>query len=70
MTGLQDVLGEHQDAVVAAAWLREHGPGGPATEAFAAGQLWAIEGEVAAQARSRWPRAWKRARRRKRRRWM
>ena len=70
VTGLQDVLGELHDAVVAAAWLREHGPGGPATEAFAAGQLWAIEGEVAAQARSRWPRAWKRARRRKRRRWM
>jgi CHAD domain-containing protein len=68
---LQDVLGEHHDAVVAAAWLRDHaGQGVPAMQAFAAGQLWGIENDAAAQARSRWARAWKQARRPKLRRWM
>jgi CHAD domain-containing protein len=54
---LQDVLGEHQDAVVAGAWLRETaGSGG---DAFAAGQLAAIEAQTAATSREAVPAAWK-----------
>jgi CHAD domain-containing protein len=57
---LQDVLGEHQDAVTAEAWLREAaGTAGPRT-AFVAGQLAARERRAAARARRRWPTAWKR----------
>jgi CHAD domain-containing protein len=54
---LQDVLGEHQDAVVAGAWLREAatGPG----DAFVAGQLVAMEARAAAESRERWQAAWK-----------
>lgn len=54
--GLQDVLGEHQDAVVAGAWLREAGVG---ADAFVAGQLAALEAQAARDARAKWPGAWK-----------
>jgi CHAD domain-containing protein len=54
---LQDVLGEHQDSVVARAWLREAASSG--ADPFAAGQLVALEGQAAAEARERWPAAWK-----------
>jgi CHAD domain-containing protein len=54
---LQDVLGEHQDAVVAAAWLREAASGG--ADGFVAGQLAAIEAQAAREARAAWPAAWK-----------
>jgi CHAD domain-containing protein len=53
---LQDVLGEHQDAVVAGAWLREARSGG---HAFVAGQLAAFETTAARTARDEWPAAWK-----------
>jgi CHAD domain-containing protein len=53
---LQDVLGEHQDAVVAAAWLRESRTG---EHAFAAGELAAFEAEARTAARAEWPAAWK-----------
>jgi CHAD domain-containing protein len=57
---LQDILGEHQDAVTAEAWLREAaGTAGPRT-AFVAGELAARERRAAARARRRWPTAWKR----------
>jgi len=59
VTDLQTVLGEHQDAVVAAAWLREHGPG--SAHPFAAGQLWALERAAAEEARHAWPGIWKTA---------
>ena len=56
---LQDVLGEHQDAVTAEAWLREAASrAGPRT-AFAAGELAAGERRAAGRARRRWPSAWK-----------
>jgi CHAD domain-containing protein len=54
---LQDVLGEHQDAVVAGAWLREAASDG--ADAFVAGQLVAMEARAAAESRERWPAAWK-----------
>lgn len=55
---LQSVLGEHQDSVVASAWLREVAGGG-ARSAFVAGELASMERRAAAEARSAWPDAWK-----------
>ena len=59
---LQDVLGEHQDAVVAAERLRElaaeAGPG----QALAAGRLVEREEERRVDARAAWPKAWKKLR--------
>ena len=63
---LQDVLGEHQDAVVAGEWLRENSDGA----GFVAGELAATEHFAALAARDQWPAVWKRARRKKLRRWM
>jgi CHAD domain-containing protein len=65
-TKLQDVLGEHQDAVVAAQWLRDHAVGlddAPAGQSFVAGELTAIERRAGDDSRARWPRGWKRLRR-------
>jgi CHAD domain-containing protein len=67
VTAVQSVLGEHQDAVVAAAWLHEHGPGG--AHPFAAGQLWGLEREATQEARRAWPAVWKAASRRRLRTW-
>jgi CHAD domain-containing protein len=53
---LQDVLGEHQDAVVAQAWLREAAAG--RREAFVAGEIAALERVAAAEARARWRPTW------------
>jgi CHAD domain-containing protein len=65
---LQDVLGTHHDAVVAAERLRAMaGTGRPA---FVAGQLWGVERQVAEASRADWPKAWKRARKRRLRSWM
>jgi CHAD domain-containing protein len=54
---LQDVLGEHQDAVVAGVWLREAARSGG--DAFVAGELAAIEARDAAASREAVPAAWK-----------
>jgi CHAD domain-containing protein len=56
---LQDVLGDHQDSVVAEAKLRELAEGATPEEALAAGRL--IDGERTrhAQARAAWWDAWK-----------
>ncbi len=64
---LQDVLGEHQDAVVAGAWLRERSMG---EHAFVAGELAAFESEASAEARGAWPRAWKALSRKRLRFWV
>jgi len=65
---LQDVLGEHQDAVVAGAWLRETAAAEPDL-AFVAGQLAAFEALAAQEARRRWPEAWSTLSRKKLRFW-
>jgi CHAD domain-containing protein len=65
---LQDVLGEHQDAVVAGAWLRETAAAEPDL-AFVAGQLDAFEVLAAQEARRRWPEAWNQLSRKKLRFW-
>ena len=67
VTRLQTVLGEHQDAVIAADWLHENGPG--SGHPFAAGQLWALERQAAEEARQAFPNAWKGATDRRLRAW-
>ncbi len=58
----QDVLGEHQDAVVAGERLRELAAAGDAPLAFAAGRLAEREEARRLDARKRWPKAWRRLR--------
>ena len=67
---LQEVLGEHQDAVVAQAWLRSVAPELSPTEALVAGQLVAGQRAVADASRRTWRDAWDRADRPKLRAWM
>lgn len=67
---LQEVLGEHQDAVVAEAWLRTAVPELSPKEALVAGQLVADQRAVAETTRRAWADAWKRANRTKLRAWM
>jgi hypothetical protein len=62
------VLGEHQDAVVAEAWLRDAARSIPST-AFVAGLLVARERQARADARASWRPAWKALRRKKLRFW-
>ncbi|HVF08261.1 MAG TPA: CHAD domain-containing protein [Actinomycetota bacterium] len=54
---LQDVLGRHQDAVVALAWLRTSA-GGSGLD-FVAGTLAGIEAMLREDSRRRWPRRWR-----------
>jgi CHAD domain-containing protein len=71
VTRVQDVLGEHQDAVVAAAWLRATAATVDDRAAvFAAGELGALERIDADAARAAWPAAWSAASRRRLRRWL
>jgi CHAD domain-containing protein len=66
---LQDVLGEHQDAVVATARVSAWTAGDPAREAAreaAAAPLLERERERREEARSSWPAAWKKLRKRAR----
>jgi CHAD domain-containing protein len=60
---LQDVLGEHQDAVVAAGRLRELAAAATPEQALAAGRLVEREEERRLEARAAWPKAWKKLRR-------
>jgi CHAD domain-containing protein len=59
---LQDVLGEHQDAVVAAERLRELAAGAEPAQALAAGRLVEREELRRAEARKAWPKAWRKLR--------
>jgi CHAD domain-containing protein len=56
---LQDVLGEHQDAVVAEGRLRELAGGAAQAQALAAGRLVERERERKAKARGAWRKAWR-----------
>jgi CHAD domain-containing protein len=60
IAALQDLLGSHQDTVVAEAWLRDAGTSVPAA-CVTAGELIAGERLERSNLRSKWPRAWKRA---------
>jgi CHAD domain-containing protein len=67
--GLQDVLGEHQDAAVAETWLRTAGPSAGGRQAFVAGLLAGRLRVQRAEARESFPRAWKRVRKKGPDRW-
>lgn len=64
---VQELLGEHQDACVAQAWLRAHGE--RADERFVAGQLHRHEEDAIARTHRAWPRAWKKLRKKKLQSW-
>ncbi len=70
LTRVQDVLGEHQDAVVAAAWLAKNAPECTAAEAYALGMLAEIERGLAVRARAALANAWDAAGRRRLRGWL
>ena len=57
---LQDVLGEHQDAIVLEAWLRAHAEDAPPSVALAAGEIVMSERVRAERTRGEWRAAWRR----------
>ena len=64
---LQETLGEHQDAVVAMAWLADRAmEADDRAVAFTAGRLAELETVSRDRAREAWPKAWRRLERRKR----
>lgn len=72
IAALQEVLGEHQDAVIAGDWLRAHAAdgGGTVASAFVAGELAALERAAADASRELWPETWRQARDRHLREWL
>ncbi len=62
LTRVQDVLGEHQDAVVADGWLAKTAPECSPPEAYALGMLAEIERELAVRARAAFGPTWEAAR--------
>ncbi len=72
VAGLQEVLGEHQDAVVAGQWLRAHATegGGRVEAAYVAGELAGIETVAAEASRAEWPEAWEIASNKRLRDWL
>jgi CHAD domain-containing protein len=60
----QDLLGEHQDAVVAQAWLHRTAVRSAPADAFIAGRLAEMDRAAAAAVREAWPVVWKEVRRR------
>ena len=69
VSGVQTVLGDLHDAVVAQQWLR-NSVRRSAPQAFVAGQLTAIERRRAEADRRAWPRAWRGANRKTLRAWL
>jgi len=62
IAAVQTVLGDHQDACVMEAWLRQVGPKTRSTkEAILIGQLIGLQRAEAQTKRSEWPEVWKRA---------
>jgi CHAD domain-containing protein len=61
MAKVQDILGEHHDAVVAVAWLSKTAHECSPAEAYAIGMLAQVEREAADAARAAFPAAWRRA---------
>jgi len=69
VAGLQGVLGDHQDAVVAEGWLREAARG-PRVSKLVAGELIALQRVEAEAHRQAWWAAWRQARDPKLRKWL
>jgi len=71
ITEVQDVLGEHQDGVVASDWLRRAAAAvHDESAAFTAGEIVACERQAAAAGRAAWTGTWHAASRRKHRAWL
>jgi CHAD domain-containing protein len=70
VAGLQEVLGEQHDAVVAEGWLRRAAVSARRDEAFVSGQLVMAERARAAAARERWRLLWASASRKRLRSWL
>jgi CHAD domain-containing protein len=70
MANVQDILGEHQDAVVARGWLAKTAPECPPGEAYALGMLAEVERRAAEEARGAFSDVWAEARRPRLRRWL
>lgn len=68
--GLQEVLGEHQDACVAKGWLRQAAEGAAPRVALVAGQLIAVEQAAIEDGREAWHPAWRRASKGRLRAWL
>ncbi len=66
---LQQVLGNHQDAVMTIAWLREQARGATPRVAFTAGRLAGFDAVAREEARREWPEAWAKLRRSRSRFW-
>jgi CHAD domain-containing protein len=56
--GLQGVLGDLHDAIVAEQWIRNAVAGGTAEQGVAAGLLVGLDRAEAADRRAEWPAAW------------
>jgi CHAD domain-containing protein len=69
MKDLQDVLGEHQDAVVAEHWLREVAAKSEGPETFIAGELASLERLDIERTRAEWPGVWQKANKKRLRQW-
>jgi CHAD domain-containing protein len=67
---LQTVLGEHHDAVVAEAWLREQASHSTRAASFAAGMLAARQIRRQQKLRRRWRSSWQRLNQPKARAWL
>jgi CHAD domain-containing protein len=70
VAGLQTVLGDHHDAVVAEAWLRGAAADTEPAVAGAIEQLIAVQQDDARACRSMWKSAWKKASAKRRRSWL
>ena len=70
IAGVQEVLGDHHDAVVAEEWLRAAVDRADVAQALALGELIALQRATAARCRKEWRAAWKAADRKKLRRWL
>jgi CHAD domain-containing protein len=67
---VQDVLGEHQDAVVAEQWLRDVSSSTIGREVFVAGQLATLERVEIERTRGEWGEVWNAASKKKLRQWL
>jgi CHAD domain-containing protein len=65
VSGLQQALGDYNDAVVSADWLTKSSVQMDSSTAFLAGALHEAQNDLGRKARRRWPKAWKRLDRKK-----
>jgi CHAD domain-containing protein len=70
VAGVQGVLGDHHDAYVADAWLRDATNELDTPSVLAAGELVSLQMLDAARLEQEWPKAWKKASKKSLRRWL